>query len=133
MNDDRFLSLVDSLIEKNEYVPVIVEGIRDERSLRLIGLNGVIIIYNRGETLNEFSDRISRMYSEVIILFDNDRRGRYLTKSVKGLLESRGVKVDIAYRELIFTLLEIKGIEELFTFYEESLDRKINGKRRRVQ
>ncbi|MCI4434086.1 MAG: hypothetical protein JHC29_01260 [Thermoplasmata archaeon] len=133
MNDEKFLSLLDSLIEINENTPVIVEGIRDEKALRKIGLKGKIIIFNRGKSLYDFSEIISNLYNEVIILFDNDRRGRYLTRYVSRILESKGVRVNLEYRDFIFSMLEMKGIEEISTFYEESIERRINGKRRRMQ
>lgn len=132
MNDEKFLCVIESLVEKNENIPVIVEGIRDRRALRKIGLSGEIIVFNSGESISDFSERISKYYTEVILLFDNDKRGGYLTKTVASILTSRGVKVILEFREMIFSFSEMKGVEEIFTQYQESLERKINGKRRRM-
>ncbi|MEM0151536.1 MAG: toprim domain-containing protein [Thermoplasmata archaeon] len=129
MNDEKFLKTIELLIEKNDEIPVIVEGKRDLISLRKVGLKGQIIIFNNGKKIIEFTEEIIENYREIIILFDRDRKGKLLTETISRILSSRGIHVILEFREMIFNYSEAKSIEEIYTYYENSLERKINGKR----
>ena len=92
----RKLDLIAKRIEeeklRNEDIPIIVEGSRDVGALREMGFEGVILKVNNGQSLEDFSSEISSQYSEVILLFDWDSRGFYLTKRIFSLLSSMGTK-----------------------------------------
>ena len=92
----RKLELIAKRIEeeklRNEKMPIIVEGSRDIGALREMGFEGIILKVNNGQSLEKFSSEISSKYSEVILLFDWDSRGVYLTKRIFSLLSSMGTK-----------------------------------------
>ena len=43
--------VIDQLTDKNKTVPIIVEGKKDTKTLRKLGLNGIIIELNKGLSL----------------------------------------------------------------------------------
>ncbi|MDG6217933.1 MAG: toprim domain-containing protein [Candidatus Thermoplasmatota archaeon] len=108
---------LDELVEANNVVPVIVEGIKDRRALERLGLTGMIITINTGLSLSDFSDWISERYDEVIILTDWDRRGGSLCRRLKELLKGR-VKYDITFRQRFSKYAMIKKVEGLPSWLE---------------
>ena len=108
--------LVD-LIEENDTTPVIVEGVKDQRALRTLGLKGTIITINKGMSLSDFSDWLSNRYDRVIILSDWDRRGGSLCRRLKELLHGR-IKLDVELRQRFSTYAMIKKVEGLPSWLE---------------
>lgn len=100
------------LKDKNNFIPIIVEGEKDIEALRKLDITGEIISVNSGVSLTDFCDRIARKYQEIIILTDWDRRGGYLCHTIKRNLEGR-VSCDIYYREVFAKNAMIKTIEGL--------------------
>ena len=115
---EKFENLISYAREKNEYFPVIVEGIRDEKALKEMGFEGKIIKINVGENLVDFSDDLSKKYNRVIILLDWDRKGDYLTRKLQSFLEANGVVCDLEIRRKLKSLLGsyITSIEEFSSF-----------------
>jgi len=67
---DRYrelLAAVDELVEWNETVPVIVEGVRDVRALRAMGLRGVIEPVNHGKAVFALCERLGRTHKEAVL------------------------------------------------------------------
>ena len=110
-------SALDELVVVNNTVPVIVEGIKDQRALKKLVLTGKIISINKGLSLSDFSDWISERYDEVIILTDWDRRGGSLCRRLKELLKGR-VKYDITFRQRLSKYAMIKKVEGLPSWLE---------------
>lgn len=108
---------LDELVEVNNSIPVIVEGVKDERALRKIGLTGEIIILNKGMSLSDFSDWLSERYDEVIILSDWDRRGGAICRRLKELLKGR-VKYNLVFRQRLSKFAMIKKVEGLPSWLE---------------
>ena len=108
---------LDELVEENISVPVIVEGIKDQRALRTIGLTGIIIIINQGISLSDFADDVVKHYNKVIILSDWDRRGGSLCRRLKELFEGR-IDVDIQFRQRLSKYAMIKKVEGLPSWLE---------------
>ena len=121
MNLERCIEEVElaleELVEINNSVPVIVEGVKDQRALRKLGLIGTIIKINKGMSLSDFSDWISVRYKKVIILSDWDRRGGSLCRRLKELLEGR-VQIDVEFRQRLSTYAMIKKVEGLPSWLE---------------
>ena len=121
MNLERCIEEVElaleELVEMNNSVPVIVEGVKDQRALRKLGLIGTIIKINKGMSLSDFSDWISVRYKKVIILSDWDRRGGSLCRRLKELLEGR-VQIDVEFRQRLSTYAMIKKVEGLPSWLE---------------
>ena len=98
---------------------VVVEGLRDKRSLRSIGFLGNIFMFCNKNNLLTLVDE-SKKYRKVILLFDLDREGRSLTNRSVTMLESIRIPVDLFFRqELISTTRgKVRHVEELSRFKE---------------
>jgi len=121
MNLERCIEEVelalDELVELNNSIPVIVEGVKDLRALRKLGLGGDIITLNKGISLSDFADMISEKYEEAIILSDWDRRGGSLCRRLKELLKGR-VSYDVRIRQRLSKFAMIKKVEGLPSWLE---------------
>jgi len=82
------------LIEANRTTPVIVEGERDVRSLRALGLEGEVIPLNAGVPLFNLAESLSRRHTRAIILTDWDHRGGHLARLLRDALEANQVRFD---------------------------------------
>jgi 5S rRNA maturation endonuclease (ribonuclease M5) len=116
MNDiqraERLKEVLEALYEVNKRIPIIVEGKRDVRALRKIGLVGDIIALHSGKGLYEFCDDISERFHKMILLIDWDEKGEDLYKKLSDNL--RGLWEEFsAFREIIKILCQkdIKDIE----------------------
>jgi 5S rRNA maturation endonuclease (ribonuclease M5) len=107
--------LVQDLIDLSGTTPIIVEGRKDEKTLRELGVEGVIVRLNKGESVFSTCEELSRSYKKVILMTDWDRRGGHLAKLLKDGLEANGVQYDedIRARISVLTKKDIKDVESL--------------------
>jgi len=115
---DRYrelLAAVDELVEWNETVPVIVEGVRDVRALRAMGLRGGIEPVNHGKAVFALCERLGRTHKEAVILTDWDRRGGQLARLLRDGLAANGVRPIEGPRSKVARLCQkdIKDVESL--------------------
>jgi 5S rRNA maturation endonuclease (ribonuclease M5) len=116
MNDferaERLKKVFESLYEINKRIPIIVEGKRDIRALRKIGLVGDIIALHGGKGLYEFCDDIAERFHKIILLMDWDENGGILHKNVSEHLKGMWEEFS-PFRETIKILCQkdIKDIE----------------------
>jgi 5S rRNA maturation endonuclease (ribonuclease M5) len=103
---------LDSLIEENILIPIIVEGEKDIEALKKIGVSGTIISVNAGISIIDFCDRIARQYKEIIILTDWDRKGGFLCHTIMKNLQGR-VSCNTTYREILSKNSVTKTLEGL--------------------
>ena len=98
---------------------IIVEGKKDTEALIKIGCLGKIIEYHKFRDINDFADRVAK-YQELILLFDWDRKGGYLTRRVIKLLERR-TRINLSYKKKLHktTRGKIKFIEQLADYESE--------------
>ncbi len=96
-------------------IPIIVEGESDVTSLRALGITGIILPINRGQSLFNFCEEIAREYKEVVILTDWDRKGGHLSKVLQEDLKANCVKFDIKLRAKLasYSKKETKDVEGL--------------------
>lgn len=108
------------LAEDNEDDVIIVEGVRDERALRELGLQGRIVLLNRGSSLVERSAEIAADHRRVIVLLDWDRTGGRLARRLQETLALHGVRCDTAHRRALALLAtkEVTTVEELPGFLQ---------------
>ena len=94
----NFVSNLNSMKES----VVIVEGKRDAAALRKIGFN--------------FVDSVAR-HENIIILFDGDKKGRYLTGKTVQLLQRR-TNVDLTFKKKLTSITKgkIRFIEQLVCY-----------------
>lgn len=113
MPENKVLKTLEKYRDKNEEVPIIVEGKNDVGSLRNLEFQGDIIILNGGNTLVNFSENVAEQNDEVIILTDFDRKGVDLKKTIQKYMLGFGCQVDTRLWETIRRYANIKTIEEL--------------------
>ena len=85
---ERLRLTIEKLYETNKQVPVIVEGKRDARALKKLGLIGEIITLHRGQNLYDFCTDIEERFQKIVILLDWDNNGdnlfKILSENLKG-------------------------------------------------
>jgi 5S rRNA maturation endonuclease (ribonuclease M5) len=106
---------------------IVVEGKKDVETLRALGIQGKIIaIKTGGKTFSQSMLEIEQTGpSEVVFLFDFDRRGKQATKYFKQNLEIAGIKPNLRFYNFLHALIgrEIQCIESL-TSYLDTLQQK---------
>lgn len=109
---ERLKKVFEALYEINKRIPIIVEGRKDVRALRTIGLVGDIITLHSGRGLYEFCDDIAERFHKIIILLDWDEKGESLHKKISSHLKGMWEEFS-AFREIIKILCQkdIKDIE----------------------
>ena len=95
---------------------IVVEGKRDSMALKKLGYSGKVLEFHRFGGMVNFTDFASK-YERIIILFDRDKKGRYLTGKTIQLLQRR-TKVDLSYKRKLrlITKGKIMFIEQLVCY-----------------
>lgn len=95
---------------------VVVEGKRDSAALRKLGFSGKVLEFHKFGGIVNFTDYVSK-YKKLIILFDRDKKGRYLTGKTIHLLQRR-TKIDLSFKRKlrIITKGKIMFIEQLVCY-----------------
>ncbi len=95
---------------------VVVEGKRDSIALKKLGYLGKILEFHRFGGIVNFTDSVAK-YKNIIILFDRDKKGRYLTGKTIQLLQRR-TKVDLSFKRKLreITKGKIMFIEQLVCY-----------------
>ena len=111
---EEFEELVEKLRRDSENgVPIIVEGERDARSLRILGIMGEIIPVKSIKGLRRKLE--TRNVRSVILLFDLDQEGERLMRLVKRSLEGVVSEINTRYwlRLKTFKRLGFTQVEHL--------------------
>lgn len=117
---EAFEELIASLYEAScEGAAIIVEGRRDEMSLRALGLPGPVIMASRRSAL-DLAEYAARSYPKVVLLTDWDEKGDEMARNIETHLRSAGLKPDIEIRSRIAKLVrkEIKDVQSLSQYAE---------------
>jgi 5S rRNA maturation endonuclease (ribonuclease M5) len=95
---------------------VVVEGKRDTAALKKLGFSGQIIEFHKFGGIVNFADSVAR-YEKLIILFDRDKKGRYLTGKTIQLLQRR-TKIDLSFKRklTVITKGKIRFVEQLVCY-----------------
>ena len=95
---------------------VIVEGKRDSAALKKIGFSGKVLEYHKFGGMINFADSVAR-HENLILLFDRDRKGRYLTRKTIQLLERR-TNIDLRFKKKLTSITKgkIRFIEQLVCY-----------------
>jgi len=117
VSEQSYQRLTDILEELNslpEGISILVEGRKDELSLRKLGIKAPIIHIHSSMSLSE----LLSPWDEVIILTDYDREGRQLSRRYESAARSLSVKPNTSYRRRIkqATMGEVSHIEGLHTY-----------------
>lgn len=119
-NLDSLIDALDKLRELSQDMPVIVEGKKDERSLRELGVEGEIFKVQSAPSLVEFSDSLANRYREVVLFTDLDRAGKKIAKVVKKYLTDKGVKVNVRIAKKIMLSLDTVEAESVSRLVEKA-------------
>ncbi len=115
---DEFLELWARLISESRRpgTVVVVEGERDRRSLRRLGLGGSVVLVHRGDSLAAVAHRLTQHSERVITLTDWDREGGRLAHRLKEFLEAESLSFDLDYRRRLARILrgELVHVEGLY-------------------
>ncbi len=105
----NFILLLNSSINS----VVIVEGKHDSTALKNLGFSGKVLEFHKFGGINKFVDSVAR-YDNLIILFDRDRKGRYLTGKIIEKLQRR-TKIDLSFKRKLVSITKgkIRFIEQL--------------------
>jgi len=121
-NERELVEMIQSLDSKYKDILIIVEGKRDVRVLRNLGVEAPII--KTQARLTRF-DMVERIVSEagekkqVLILTDYDKEGKEICSFIERELEIRGVKVLKRERRMIRKLMgHWRCIEEITSLFK---------------
>jgi len=94
---------------------IVVEGERDVRSLRRLGIAGRIVTVHRGRTLSGTAHDLVGRAQRVIVLTDWDPEGGHLARRLKEFLESDRAALDLDYRRRLARIVhgELVHVEGL--------------------
>ena len=108
----KFMNLLNS--QKDSVV--VVEGKRDSAALMKLGYSGKILEFHKFNGMIKFADSAAK-YSRLILLLDGDRKGKYITKKIIGLLEHR-TKIDLLFKKKLVSITKgkIRFIEQLVCY-----------------
>ena len=95
---------------------VVVEGERDRRAVRRLGLSGPVVLVHRGRTLSETAHHLAATARRVIILTDWDTEGGHLAQRLKEFLGSGRSGPDLEHRRKLARVLrgELVHVEGLY-------------------
>ena len=95
---------------------VVVEGKRDVNALKNIGFSGKVIEFHKFGGAVNFADSVAK-YEKIVILFDRDKKGRYLTGKTIQLLERR-IKIDLTFKRKLTAITKgkIRFVEQLVCY-----------------
>ena len=109
---------LDVILDELAFLPegtlILVEGSKDEASLRNLGIKAPVECIHSSRSIPE----IVKGYEEVVILTDYDRHGGYLARKSEKTARSFGVRPNMEYRRKLrkATLGELSHIEGLDTY-----------------
>jgi 5S rRNA maturation endonuclease (ribonuclease M5) len=95
---------------------VVVEGERDRRSVRRLGLPGTVFVLHGGRTLAETAETLVRRGRRIVILTDWDTEGGHLAHRLAGFLEAEPLDLDLKTRRQLARILrgELVHVEGLY-------------------
>jgi 5S rRNA maturation endonuclease (ribonuclease M5) len=107
---------------------VVVEGERDRKSLRRLGLPGEIVKVHRGRPLAGTAHDLVGGSRRVIILTDWDVEGGHLARRLREFLEAEPLDLDLEYRRRLAHVLrgELVHVEGLYRWARRLAER--NGR-----
>ena len=124
---EEFLPLWSRLVDatNSDGWIVVVEGVRDVRSLRRLGVRGTIVAVHHGRTLSELAHELARHDRPVIILTDWDTEGGHLARRIREFLEASGGRFDLDYRRRLARVVrgEVVHVEGLAGWAHRTAER----------
>ena len=120
-DQERFLEFVRVWGElreeaKEDRAVVLVEGEKDRRALRRLGLEAHIALVHEGRSLSAIAHTIGEGNRRAIVLTDWDRKGGQLAEKLSTLLEAGDFQVNRQLRQRLARVLrgELVHVEGMF-------------------
>jgi 5S rRNA maturation endonuclease (ribonuclease M5) len=124
---EDFLKLWEDFLSaaNDESTVIVVEGDRDRRSLRSLGVSGQILLLHSGRGMSRLTRSLSHPGKKVVVLTDWDREGGQLAHRLVELLTAEGVSVDAEFRRRLTRVLrgEVAHVEGLAGWARRSAER----------
>ncbi|MDD1741929.1 MAG: toprim domain-containing protein [Methanotrichaceae archaeon] len=114
--EEQISNLIDNSVNG---AVIIVEGRRDEKALRALGIKGPIIIASWRPAL-ELAEELARNYQNIIILTDWDDKGEEIALNIEQHLRCTSANTNLEIRTRLKKLVkkEIKDVESLNLYME---------------
>jgi len=117
---DSLEEVIKSLLEASDRgAVVIVEGLKDRRSLRNLGVKGPIIMVSQRPTM-DLAEEVAREFEDIVVLTDWDTSGEELAQDLEKYLLHTKFHIDLEIRRRLKALVrrDIKDVESLCKFVE---------------
>jgi len=125
---DEFLELWTRLraASREEGTVLVVEGERDLRSLRRLGIEGPISLVHRGDSLARMAHGLARHSRRVVVLTDWDSEGGHFAHRLKEFLEAEPIALDLEFRRRLARILrgELVHVEGLHAWARRLAERR---------
>ena len=122
--EERIVRVLSSLAEESaKGTPILVEGKKDVKALRTLGIEGPLLSVKTGG--KSFLDVVSELEksktSRAILFLDFDRRGKEGTRQLKQNLEMAKIKTDIEFWRALSGLAgrDVQCVEGLTAYLEK--------------
>jgi len=104
---------------------IVVEGERDRRALRRLGVTGPVTLVHRGRTLSEIAQQLEATARRVVILTDWDTEGGHLAQRLKEFLGDGRTGPDLEQRRRLARVLrgELVHVEGLYGWAARSAEK----------
>ena len=114
----KLQNFIDLLNSKKDSI-VVVEGKRDASALKKLGYSGKICEFHSFKGLTRFIDSMLS-YKNLIVLFDGDKKGKYLTSRIISQLEHR-IRIDLSFKRKLVSITKgkIRHIEDLSIYTKQ--------------
>ncbi len=126
---EQLEKVFEELEDASSRVPIIVEGLRDVRALKLLGVEKNVVALHKGSSVFSLCEAIGRQSKEAIILTDWDRKGGQLARMLRDGLHANGVEANEYFRTQIVLLSkkEVKDMEGMPGFIERLRVKRFEG------
>ncbi len=116
------ICILEKIKKEDKSIPVIVEGRKDMKALRSLGIERKIIRIKKGKAIFRIIEELRKDHDKVIILTDWDSTGGKLCYKVKKACESNDIRYDVEYRKQMIKFLkkEVKDVESIPTFIKRA-------------
>jgi len=129
--DDVFWAFVDlwQRLRSESAAPgtvIVVEGDRDRRALRRLGIEGPIAVVHAGRTLSGTAQQLGGTPGRVILLTDWDTEGGHFAQRFKEYLAAGRTELDLEYRRRLARILrgELVHVEGLAGWARRQAERR---------
>lgn len=112
--------LISALVEASDLgAAIIVEGRRDQESLRALGVHGSVIMASQKPALI-LAEEAAKKFQEIIVLTDWDEKGEEMALQIEKHLRCSGSRCDVEIWSKLKRLVkkEIKDVESLSRYVE---------------